>query len=53
MSHDDKYEKALKAIKELFSDASVSQQDTIVSLEALIEEISIMVDAIKTDIETT
>ena len=40
------YEKALKAIQELFSDTSVSQEETTAALNGLIDEIELMKETI-------
>ena len=46
MSHQDLYYKAELAIKEIFNDVSVSREVTRLSLEELISEIEIMLDAL-------
>jgi len=46
MSHDDLYDAALEAVRKLFSDTSVSQQETKVSLTALIDDIGIMIESL-------
>jgi hypothetical protein len=43
------YENALKAIAELFNDTSVSVSETKESLNDLIGEIQVMLDALETD----
>lgn len=45
------YQQALDAVNELFSDTSVSKQDTLNSLNALIEEIEVMKEAFENEIE--
>jgi ParB-like chromosome segregation protein Spo0J len=46
MTHQELIEQAEKAIRQLFSDTSVSQEETARSLKGLIEEIEIMLDAL-------
>lgn len=45
--HEELYEKALDAIRELLSDCSVSVETTIDSLHGLKDEIEIMLDALQ------
>ena len=45
--HDELYDKAVEAITLLFSDTSVSKQETASSLNGLIEEIGIMLDSLE------
>ena len=49
MSNEELYEKALEAIKDLFSDMSVSQSDARANLESLKSEIDIMLDSLQND----
>lgn len=42
-------EKALKVVNELFSDDSVSQSETYEALDALCEEIEVMMDTLDTN----
>lgn len=42
------YEKALEAIKELFSDMSVSQEDTRAALKSLANEIELLIEMLET-----
>lgn len=51
MDHDTLYEKAVEAITALFSDQSVSSTQTRESLEELIGEIEVMLDALNSDAE--
>ena len=44
--HEDLYKQAESAIKEVFNDTSVSKNETRVSLETLISEIEILLDAL-------
>lgn len=45
------YQQALDAVNELFSDTSVSQQETLNSSNALVEEIEVMKEALENEIE--
>lgn len=45
--NEDLYEKALKAIEELFSDTSVSQREARKNLNGLISEIETMIDTLE------
>lgn len=47
--HDELYKKALAAIKELYSDTSVSHQKTEGALRQLVEEIDVMIEACQTN----
>lgn len=51
MSHDQLYQRAKEAIDAIFSDTSISQQETINSLETLREEIGIMINSIQHDLD--
>ena len=51
MSHEDLYEKAKAAIQALHSDSSVSLEQTLSSLEELVEEIETLISAVENDIE--
>ena len=44
--HEILYDKALKAIEELFSDTSITQTETKMSLIALMDEIDIKLDCL-------
>ena len=44
-------QRAEKAIEELFSDTSVSQETTLDSLETLVEDLGLRIEAIKCDME--
>ena len=46
MTHQDLCEKAESAINDIFSDTSVSKAETRVSLQTLISEIEILLDAL-------
>jgi len=46
MSHEDLYTKAYEAVRILFSDTSVSQEETARSLRALIDEILVMIESL-------
>lgn len=48
-NHDQLYEKATKAITDLFSDQSVSQEKTARSLKALREEINLYLEILDPD----
>ena len=50
MSHRDKVKAALDAIDEVFSDTSVSQQETLDSLSELAEDIEMRIGAIEYDL---
>lgn len=52
MVKDDYMEAAKKAIDDLFSDTTVSQQTTVDKLEELRDEIEMKIDAIKGDIKS-
>ena len=41
------YDKAVEAITELFSDQSVSKDETVVNLNSLIGEIQIMIESLE------
>ena len=45
--HDRLYKEVENAAKELFSDTSVSQEETAASLKMLIEEIEIWIDTLE------
>jgi hypothetical protein len=45
--HDKKVSAALDAINEVFSDTSVSQGDTKISLNSLVDEIAIMTETLE------
>lgn len=45
--HDKKVNAALEAINEVFSDTSVSQGDTKISLNSLVDEIAIMTETLE------
>ncbi len=47
MSHEDLYFQAESAIKELYNDTSVSQEETKVALQTLIGEIEILLDTLE------
>ncbi len=47
----DKYEKALEAINEVYSDKSVSAEETIDSLNGLKDEIDVFIDALEMSME--
>lgn len=49
MTHDQLVQRAVTAIEEVFSDMSVSQETTKDSLEALIENIKIQIEALQYD----
>jgi len=51
MTNDELYDQAKKAIDELYSDMSVSQETTIENLETLIAEMEIMIDALEEDMD--
>ena len=44
-----RYEKAKQAVQDLFDDQSVAIEETIANLDALIGEIEIMLDALKSN----
>ena len=46
----DFYEKALEAIKAMYSDTTVPEDETIINLNALIMEINILIDALEGDL---
>ncbi len=47
MSENEKlYEKALDAVRELFSDTSVSQEETKIALDSLVDEIEMMKESL-------
>jgi len=46
MTNDELYEKCLEDITKLFSDKSVSQIECMNNLNALIDEINIMIDSL-------
>lgn len=45
--HDKKVSAALEAINDVFSDTSVSQGDTKISLKSLVDEIAIMTETLE------
>jgi len=47
MKNDELYKQAMKSISDLFSDQSVSPEETITNLNAIIDEIEIMIESIK------
>ena len=47
---DDKLAKAKRVIEELFSDTSVSQEDTLTALEELQEDLQIKINMLYNDI---
>lgn len=47
MTNDELYKRALDAIKELFGDTSVSQEETACALRALIDEAEIMIESLE------
>jgi len=49
MDNEQLYKKALEAIKELFSDTSVNQEETVRQLEALKDEIDIMIESLEVE----
>lgn len=51
MTNEELFEKALDAIKNLFSDTSVSQRQAIDNLEELKGEIEILIDSLKTTMD--
>lgn len=46
MAHEDLYNKAEEAIKDVYSDTSVLKEETRISLQTLISEIEILLDAL-------
>lgn len=46
MSHEDLYHKAELAVKEVYNDISVSKSEIRASLEVLLDEIEVMLDAL-------
>lgn len=49
MTHDELVKAAKKAINRVFSDTSVSREETINSLKDLSEEIDVLIDAAESD----
>ena len=49
MSNDDLYQIAVRAINELFSDASVSKETAIANLRELREEINTLIESLEVD----
>lgn len=49
--HEDLKKAAIKAIQDLHSDTSVEKEDTLSSLEEVIEEAEILADAVREDME--
>jgi len=47
MTNDELYEKTMDAIRKLFGDTSVTQKQTKIALEALIEEIQLLIDTLE------
>lgn len=50
-THGQLVQRASKAIEELFSDTSVSQETTLDDLDMLVEDIGMRIEAIKCDME--
>lgn len=46
MSHEEKRQKILDAIQDLFGDTSVDQETTKESLQSIVDEIEILIDAL-------
>ena len=51
MTNNDLYDKALKAIMDLFGDKSVTLTDCLQNLETLKDEIETLIDVVENDIE--
>ena len=49
--NEDLYDEALDAINELFTDTSVSQDDTLANLSSLVDEIKFLKNSIEVDIK--
>ena len=47
MTNKELYDKAIKAINDLFGDISVSQEEARENLQGLMEEIGVMIDSLE------